>query len=338
MKKLGPGKLRHDFLENLLGKIVIEDRRVIVGPGIGEDAAALDFGDHYLIVKCDPITFVADRIGFYVVNINANDIAAMGGTPKWFLATVLLPDKKTTLPLVQNIMKDLRGACSELGITLIGGHTEVTHGLENPILSGTMLGEVKKDELIKNGDIREGDLLYMTKGVAIEATSIIAREKKGEVIDNFGKGFYKRCLSFLENPGISVVEDAKCAKASARVTGMHDPTEGGILTGAYEMARSSGMGLTIYLDKIPVYEETRKLCEHFNISPYASTASGSLLISVPKEDGEKLERVFVKQVNGMPYISMIGEFKGSGEPVHGILKGRKKRILPTGRDEIMKIL
>lgn len=338
MKFLETGKLKSDFLENLLGKIEINDPRVVVGPGIGEDAAVLDMGGTYLIVKSDPITFVSDRIGWYVVNVNANDIASMGGEPRWFLVTVLLPEKRTTVSYIEKMMKDLRRSCDELGIMLIGGHTEITHGLEYPVLSGTMLGEADKDDLIKNGDIKKGDLLYMTKGVAIEATSIIAREKKDRIIGNFGEKFYMRCLSFLDDPGISVVTDAKRARTSARVTGMHDPTEGGILTGAYEMARGSGVGLDMHIQKIPVYEETAKLCELFKISPYSSIASGSLLIAVSKEESRSLEGSFKNEQGPMPGLSLIGEFTRQGDNVYVVDRGKRELITPTGKDEITRLL
>jgi hydrogenase expression/formation protein HypE len=338
MRVLGTGKIDHTFLESLLGKLEITDRRVAVGPGIGEDAAAIDMGEHYLIVKSDPITFAADRIGWYVVNINANDIAAMGGEPRWFLVTMLLPERKTTESLIRSIMKDLKESCDELGISLVGGHTEVTHGLNYPILSGTMLGEAEKKDLVKNGGIGEGDLLYMTKGVAIEATSIIAREKSGEVKDTFGERFFKRCVGFLRDPGISVIDDARRARKAAPVTGMHDPTEGGLLTGAFEMARGAGVGLEIFLEKIPVYYETKKLCDHYGLSPYRSIASGSLLISVTKENGVKLEHAFGNGKRGVPSLSLIGEFTGRGQAVYTVENGKKREICPAGTDELTKII
>lgn len=337
MEPLKTGKLQSEFLEKLLGKISIDDVRVVVGPGIGDDAAVLDMGDHYLIVKSDPITFAVDRIGWYAVNINANDIAAMGGTPRWFLVTMLLPERKTTPALIEEIMHDLRKSCSELGIALVGGHTEITHGLYNPILSGTMIGEVSKQELIHNGNIGEGDLLYLTKGVAIEATSIIARERKEEVIRHFGEEFYRRCISFLEDPGISVLPDARLATSAVRVAGMHDPTEGGVITGAYEMARRSGKGLMIHLESIPVYPETKLLCEHFGLSPYGAVASGSLLVAVPREEKEKIEKAFQNASPTNLTLSLIGEFTSKGEPVYVVEGGKRREIHPTGRDEITKL-
>ncbi len=338
MEILEIGKLKSDFLEGLLGKIDIVDEKVVVGPGIGEDAAVIDMGNQYLIVKSDPITFVSERIGWYVVNVNANDIASMGGVPRWFLVTMLLPQRKTTIDLIEKIMKDLRKSCAQLGIALIGGHTEITHGLENPILAGTMLGEVGKENLITNRNIQKGDLLYMTKGVAIEATSVIARERKNDIIGHFGEDFYKRCLSYLEDPGISVVFDAQRVNRTIRVTGMHDPTEGGVLAGAYEMARASDRCLEIYIENIPVYEETRRICEYFHISPFSSIASGSLLISIPQAEKESFERSFEIVTGGIPYLSLIGMFGKRGESVYVIEKGKKRRIHPTGKDEVTKLL
>jgi hydrogenase expression/formation protein HypE len=337
MSTLETGKLKSEFLEKILGKIEIRDKKVVVGPGIGEDAAAIDIGGKYLIVKSDPITFVSDRIGWYVVNINANDIAAMGGTPRWFLVTMLLPARKTTVQMLEDIMKDLRQACRELDIELVGGHTEVTHGLRSPILSGTMLGEAAKDELVSNMSIGEGDLLYITKGVAIEATSIIAREKKEEVIEVFGKNFYTRCLEFLAVPGISVVKDAIRARRAVQVTGMHDPTEGGVISGAYEMARASGKGLEISLERIPVYSETADLCDYFHLSPYHLIASGALLISVPREEAQRLERAFDGQSGTIPSISCIGEFLGRGERFWIVENGKRKAAAPTGIDDVTKL-
>jgi hydrogenase maturation factor len=332
---LKTGKLQSEFLQQLLGKIDILDERVAIGPGIGEDAAALDMGDHYLIVKCDPITFVQDRIGWYAVNINANDIAAMGGIPRWFLVTMLLPEEGTTTAMIETIMHDLQDSCRELGISLIGGHTEVTRGLRQPILSGTMLGEAEKSKLIRNSNITAGDLLYITRGVAIEATSIIAREKKDEVIDHFGADFYRRCLHFIEDPGISVMGDAVRigeAEDAPRITGMHDPTEGGVLMGACEMAAAAGVGLAVDTAKVPVFEETGLLCRHFKLSPYALIASGALLVAVSPADGEKLESLF--EAEG---ITAIGEFLARGEGTYLIEGGGKTPLKPSARDEITRL-
>lgn len=336
MEVFETGKLSSHYLAKLLGRIEINDERVVVGPGIGEDAAVVDMGNRYLIVKSDPITFVAERIGWYVVHINANDIAAMGGVPRWFLVTMLLPEGKTNRKLIEGIMDDLNESCKELGITLVGGHTEITPGLRNPILAGTMLGETTRDRLIRNGSIAEGDFLYIVKGIAIEATSVIARDRREDVIRRFGERFYKRCVNFIVDPGISIVEDAVKVHENLKVSGMHDPTEGGVLNGGYEMAVGSGVGLELYLDEIPVYPETKALCDFFKISPYSSLASGALLVAVNPGDAERLELLFSK--DGEFGVKRIGRFLKKGERMYVVRNGIRTPVEPSGKDEVTKII
>jgi len=184
---LPPGKLPSDLLEKLLTQYTIRDESVVVGPGIGRDAAVISLGEIFLVAKTDPITFVAPDIGYYAVNINANDIACLGGTPKWFLATILLPEEKTTIELAESIFQQLNTACQQARIVLCGGHTEITTRLDRPIVVGQMLGTVSKERLVRPGGIQVGDDILLTKGVAIEATSIIAREKFEEIAGFFSE-------------------------------------------------------------------------------------------------------------------------------------------------------
>src|SRR5438094_402855 len=173
---LPPGKLPAALLATLLAQDVPTDPRVLIGPRVGEDAAVLDMGDRLLIAKSDPITFATDAIGHYAVTVNANDIAVMGGSPRWFLATLLLPETRTTAALVQDIFTQVRQACHALGIALVGGHTEITVGLERPILSGHMLGEVTRERLVTSAGVQVGDAILLTKGFPVEGVSIMARE------------------------------------------------------------------------------------------------------------------------------------------------------------------
>ncbi len=149
-----------------------------MGPRIGEDTAAIDMGDKALVVTTDPITFATDEIGYYSVVVNANDIATTGAQPRWFTASILLPEKGTDRALVDRIFRQIHKACREFGISLIGGHTEITHGLDRPILVGQMMGEVRKEELVTTDGAKAGDEVLLSKGICIEGTSIIAREKE----------------------------------------------------------------------------------------------------------------------------------------------------------------
>src|ERR1035437_888053 len=171
------GKLPPEHLRSLLMHLPKQDPRLLVGPQIGEDAAVIDAGDRYLVVSTDPVTFATDQIGRYSVHINANDVAVMGARPLWFFAVMLLPESRTTPELAEAIMADVQTTCEELGITVAGGHTEVTQGLDRPILIGQMLGEVSPERLVRKSRIAVGDLILLTRSVAIEGTAILAREK-----------------------------------------------------------------------------------------------------------------------------------------------------------------
>ena len=279
MTYLPLGKLRIDHLKCLLSRYTSTDERVALGSGVGEDATVIDFGDTYLVAKTDPITFVADNIGWYAIAVNANDIATRGATPKWFLATILLPENRTTETMVETIFAQLADACQRYNIALCGGHTEVTHGLERPIVVGQMLGEVAKDRLITTAGAQVGDDILLTKGIAIEATSIIAQTRDQELREHYSADMLDRCRNFIHSPGISVVDDALTACRCGDVHAMHDPTEGGLATGLHELAEAAGVGVRIHSKAIPIFPETRQFCQDYDLQPLGIIASGALVLT-----------------------------------------------------------
>lgn len=279
--RLPLGKLPSALLERLLARYATVDERLLIGPGIGRDAAAIAIDEQRaMVVKTDPITFATAEIGWYLVNVNANDLACLGATPRWLLVTALLPEGRTTPALVEEIFAGLHEACAALGIALVGGHTEITHGLDRPILVGTLLGEAPRAELIEPGRARTGDRIILTKALAVEGTALIAGERAAEVNARYGAAFAARCQGFLHHPGISVVRDAAIARAAGAI-GLHDPTEGGVATGLRELAQAAGLGLTIDAMSVPIYPETARLCADYGLDPLGLIASGSLLIVAP---------------------------------------------------------
>ncbi len=287
--KLPTGKLPPDLLASLLASVPHNDPRVLVWPGIGLDAAVIALDDERcLVAKTDPITFATDAIGWYAVQVCANDIATTGAVPRWFLATLLLPEADGNAELAEAIFAQVRAASENLGVSLVGGHSEITYGLDRPIIVGAMLGEVARHRLITASGARPGDVLLLTKGIAIEATAIMAREKAGELTRTFEPAFLERCQGFLDNPGISVVKDAHIACQAGRVHAMHDPTEGGLANGLWEMAQAAGVGLLIDAECVLVYEETLALCRVMGLTPWGLIASGALLLSVEAADAKKV--------------------------------------------------
>ena len=284
------GKLDPELLAELLGRVPMKDPRVLVGPRIGEDSAVIDFGDRVLVTATDPITFTTDRLGWYAVHVNANDVATMGARPRWFQATLLLPEGGSDRALVEGIFADLMKACAELDVTLVGGHTEITGGLPRPIMVGQMMGDVEKGRLLRMADARPGCRILLCRGVSIEATSIIAREKADEVERVFGAAFREHARGFLDDPGISVVAPAMIAAGVGGVRAMHDPTEGGIATALREVGIAADAGLRVRAGAIPVYPECEQLCRHFGLDPLGVIASGALLIVVEPEATAEVSR------------------------------------------------
>ncbi len=239
------GKLPPELLARLLAKAPIQDPRVLYGPGIGMDCAVIDLGQHVLVFKSDPITFATDDIGWYAVQVNANDIATTGATPRWMLATLLLPENLTDPEMVEHIFEQLAQAARQLGISVVGGHTEITYDLHRAILIGTLIGEVEREQLVMPGGARPGDRLLLTKGVPIEATALLAREFPDRLRPALTETEIEAARQYLYQPGISVVRDARIAIQTGHVTAMHDPTEGGLASALWELSEASGKQLLV---------------------------------------------------------------------------------------------
>jgi hydrogenase expression/formation protein HypE len=287
MGLLPVGKLRPALLGGLLERYGPKDPRVIVGPRLGEDAAVIDMGDRYLVATCDPITFATGELGWYVLQVNANDVAVRGARPRWFLATLLLPEGRTDETAVAELFAQLGAACDELEVALVGGHTEVTHGLDRPIAVGTMLGEVARDKLVTTGGARIGDAIVLTKGVPLEGAAIIARERETELLARgVPSSVVARAKGLLRRPGLSVLPEVEIACELATVHAMHDPTEGGVATALHELADAAGVGLRIDRSRITVIPEGAELCRAFGLDPLGTIASGALLMTLaPAEAG-----------------------------------------------------
>ena len=286
------GKLKHNLLKQLL-PTHINNTEVVVGPQLGEDAAVIKLGDNYLVATSDPITFATEDIGWYVVCVNSNDIAAMGAVPKWLLVTLLLPEDATTPAIVRDIMAQLTQACAEFDIALCGGHTEVTPAVTQPVVIGQMMGVTHKNALFTSADARVGDTLILTKGLGIEATAIIAREREAQLREKCDAQFLEQAKNYLMHPGISVLRDSQIAIATGGVHAMHDVTEGGVSTAAYELATAAGLGVVLYSDKLlgsPILygDITRTLCDMFELNPLGVISSGAMLIASEPEKGETI--------------------------------------------------
>mgnify|MGYP001179849991 FL=1 len=305
------GKFPASLLERILAKVDISDPRVVVGPRVGEDTAVMQISGSLLVAKSDPVTFATDQIGWYAVQVNANDVACTGGTPKWFLATLLVPERFTE-DEAEAVFDQILEACRSIDVSLVGGHSEVTYGIDRPIIMGTMLGEVEQDKLILTGGAQEGDSIVVTKGIAIEGTALLAREKASQLLQaGMSQEEIDKAASLLSVPGISVLHDARVACASSQVHSMHDVTEGGLVTGLREVAKASGLGLAIEESSVPILSECQEVCEALGLDPLGLLASGALLITLPTADVPGLLTSLEGEgINGFEIGTMIEAAEG----------------------------
>ncbi|HEX2339494.1 MAG TPA: AIR synthase family protein [Vicinamibacterales bacterium] len=330
------GKLPLEQLRSLLASPPGPDPRLLIGPRIGEDAAVIDAGDRYLVVTTDPITFATDHIGRYAVHVNGNDVAVLGARPLWFFVVMLLPESRTTPELAEAIMADVRMACEELGVALGGGHTEITQGLDRPILVGQMLGEVAPGRLVRKARIAIGDRILLTRGVAIEGTAILAREASERLQGRVDADCLAGAARLLIDPGISVVGAALAAAGVGdAVHGMHDPTEGGLATGLMELVTPAGLGLQVVHEHIPVFPETAAICEALGLDPLKLIASGALLIAVAPAGADAVLAAI--QAAGIP-VTPIGEVRRASDGISISTRGVVEPLTPPARDEIARAL
>ncbi len=325
-----PGKWPASDLARLLDAYgASEAADVLLGPAVGEDAAVVRVGGERLVVASDPITLTGSEVGYWSVIVNSNDVAATGADPRFFVATALLP-VGVGREAVEAVFAGVADACRSVGAVLVGGHTERTAAVSSPVVVGTMLGLLGRREPLASGGARPGDRVVLTKGAAIEATAILARERGDRLSGQVDPAILKRAADFLADPGISILAEARIARDSG-ARAMHDVTEGGVVTGLWEMAEAAGLGIEVDAGAVPVAAETRALCEAVGIDPLEAIGSGALLVAASPEDAEKIRAAI--EAAGIR-AAVVGEFLGAGAARRLVRGGRTEPLIPPDVDAL----
>ncbi len=283
---LKTGKLPEAVLiRSVLKQIGHRRSEVLCGPGVGVDCAALQVAeDEALVMSADPITGTVKDIGRHAIHVTANDLAASGAEPLGVMLTVLLPEEMTEEEL-RSIMRDAENACTELDMEILGGHTEVTDAVSQPLVSVAGVGKIKRNGFLDPSAVHPGQDVLVTKWIGLEATAILAKEKEALLLKRFSADFLRDAKQF--DKYLSVVKDARIA-AENKVTAMHDITEGGVFGALWEVAEAGHVGLEIDIRKIPIRQETVEICEFFGVNPYQIMSSGAMLMVT--DDGQGLSR------------------------------------------------
>ena len=323
------GKVPENVLKrSIIKQIKTKRDEILVGAGVGEDCAVISLADdEVFVMSTDPITGTVHDIGTLSVHVTANDIASAGAQVIGVMLSVLLPEDTTEEDL-KGMMAQVESVCAELNIQTIGGHTEITRAVNQPIITVTGVGKVKKDKVITTSGAKVGQDVVISKWIGLEGTSIIAKEKESELIHQFPPSFIETAKGFGQY--LSVVPEAAIAVKSG-VSAMHDVTEGGIYGALWEVAEASGVGLEIDLKKIPVKQETIEICEYFGLNPYALISSGAMLMT--SDNGYDLVRAIEKA--GIQ-ATVIGKVTAGNDRV--LINEEERRFLePPKSDELYKL-
>ncbi|MHA2359125.1 MAG: AIR synthase family protein [Candidatus Thorarchaeota archaeon] len=312
-----PGKVPPEILQKIVfAKLGVSDPDVLLGPRLGEDASVIRVGDKVIIAATDPITGSVSDIGWLAVHVNANDIATFGIAPRWFLASIMLPENSTPDQL-EFIMKQINEASQTLGIAVAGGHSEITEGIDRPIIAGFMIGITDEGKYVTSSGAKPGDSIIITKSIALEGTAILATEGEKYLTPKIGTAMIENAKSLRAQ--ISVVAEGVAAYETGFVSAMHDPTEGGLTGGLHEICDASNVGFEIYKDAIPIDDSTNAICSALEINPMELISSGCMIICCREKYGTEIVNTI--QSRGVS-ASVIGK----------IVKNPDKRIIVTATD------
>jgi hydrogenase maturation factor len=275
---LPSGKLDPELLERCLDLCPTTAEDVMLGPGLGEDAALVATSEPCLVLKSDPITFATDRLGWYAVHIAANDVATRGVEPRWMLLTLLLPTGSTAETAL-SVFEQVGEACRGTGVVLVGGHTEVTPAVTQPVVSTALAAPADRETALSTRDLRAGDHLLMAGQYPIEGAAVAALEARDRLrAAGVDEATIERAAAYLDDPGISVLPAARAVRGIDGVHAMHDPTEGGVACGLWEMAHAADVAIALDRDRLPAAEAGTAVCRALGLAPLATLASGALLI------------------------------------------------------------
>ncbi|MFA4945298.1 MAG: AIR synthase related protein [Lentisphaeria bacterium] len=327
------GKASPEVLKRLLALAPHGGAEVILGPAYGEDAAVLRLPPGLLAVTTDPITFPTPKPGWYAVHINANDLAVTGAEPRWFTLTLLLPPGSTEARLA-TLMREAVAAAAGLGVTLVGGHTEITPAVTAPVVSATMFGPMLREEPVRTGGGHPGDAVIQLNPLGIEGTSVLA-EMCREKIAGVSQELLSRAAAFREKPGLSIVKPALAAVHYLPVSAMHDPTEGGLATGLRELAAASHAGLEIRADALLIRPETIQACHIAGCHPLGLLSSGCLLLTLPETVAPRALLLF--RDYGFP-AAVIGRLTDRPRLCELVAADGSRQPLPEfARDELARL-
>lgn len=295
-----------------------DDPDVILGATFGEDVALTRVGDDILVSHLDPIVGAIGNIGWLAVHVACNDIATTGIPPRWILPLVLVP-RPEDVDMLERIMRDAHRAASEIGVSIIGGHTGYSANLARPLVAVTALGTAGGREPLRTRGARVGDHVLVTKGIAIEGTAILAQDFD-DVALQLGLGESELALARRLMAQISVVKEA-LEIAAQGATAIHDVTRGGVMETLLELASLSAVAIEVDASLLPVPPVVSSFAAAFKFDPLWMISSGTLVATVPPERVDQISRVLTQSETPFAFVGRVA----AGNGVHVRRNGKIER-------------
>lgn len=322
--KLDGNKLK----ENILTQIDHFRPEVLVPAGLGEDSTVVDFGDYLLVVSSDPITGAEKNAGYLAVNVACNDIAAAGAEPFGVQVVLLLPSSLTEQES-SSLMKEIVSTAKKIDVEVLGGHTEITDLVKKPIISITALGKAEAAELSSSSSAEAGDILYISKGMGIEGSYILANDYQENLIEaGVSSETINEASAYLKL--LSVLPESRLARKNG-VNAMHDVTEGGVYGAISEMASASNLGYIIEKDNFKTKKAVAEICNKLKLDPAALISSGAMLMSAPPTND--LEEIFEQHKID---LIRVGRLIDNGTYIEEA--GKKRTFEVPAKDELWKFI
>ena len=270
----------------------LKNRRdeVLFGGSIGEDCAAIKLEEgEVCVVSSNPVTGAGKVMGALAIHSAVNNLVTSGAEAVGVMMTVLLPENFKESRLIE-LSETVEEVCQTLNIQVLGGHTEVTMAVNEPVFSVTAMGKTKESELLHAKDAKADQDIVMSKWIGMEGSVAIVAAKEKELLERFPKAMIDQIKKMLPNCCVNV-EAALAVKSG--VSAMHDVSSGGIYGALYELSEAAGVGLEIDLRAIPIKQETVEICEFLGLNPYYLKSGGSMLMVC--DHGQELVRLLEKE-------------------------------------------
>lgn len=326
------GKIERNILDEVVTKKTgFRNPNVLQGPKFGVDTALIKTGESTGMVTASDPTSLIPSLGmkdsaWLSVILTANDVATSGFLPQYAQFVFNFPSTLKNSDF-KEYWRHIHLYCEEMGIAITGGHTGFSSTGPTTISGAvTMFSEVNLSSVKSSSFVKPDQDLILTKSAALSSAAILARSFPNHTEAHLGTPVQQKLAEGLHQlsilPEVQILSSEKAL--FSEISGMHDCTEGGVLGAIYELCQASGTGVEISQEKIPLGNEQKQLCRLFNIDPYRSLTTGSLLIASHKKATKNI-------------IDLLRENGIKAEKVGQTLRDETHRniITPTGKEALI---